>query len=161
MNQRGHPPWPVSQGITLPRTLIFNSHNQHLRGIRVAWWSQALCTHYLLALSCGVRITSLNSLCKSVGCVLMLKLSCKVVANSCDPMDCSPLGSCVHGIFQARILEWVAIPFSRGSSRPRQILDQCATRASLPTLTFISVLLGLVFSIQKKYLLISFFFLKQ
>ena len=33
-------------------------------------------------------------------------------------MDCSPPGS-IHGIFQARILEWVAIPFSRGSSRPR------------------------------------------
>ena len=34
----------------------------------------------------------------------------------CDPMDCSLLGSSVHGIFQARILEWVAISFSRGSS---------------------------------------------
>ena len=35
-------------------------------------------------------------------------------------MDCySPPGSSVHGIFQARILEWVAIPFARGSSRPR------------------------------------------
>ena len=30
----------------------------------------------------------------------------------CDPMDCSPLGSSVHGILQARILGWVAIPFS-------------------------------------------------
>ena len=37
----------------------------------------------------------------------------------CDPMDCSPLGSSVHGIFLARILERVAISFSRGSSRPR------------------------------------------
>ena len=37
----------------------------------------------------------------------------------CDPMDCSPPGSSVHGILQARILEWVAIPSSRGSSRPR------------------------------------------
>ena len=37
----------------------------------------------------------------------------------CDPMDCSPPGSSVHGILQARILECVAIPFSRGSSRPR------------------------------------------
>ena len=34
-------------------------------------------------------------------------------------MDCSPTGSSVHGILQARILEWVAISFSRGSSRPR------------------------------------------
>ena len=37
----------------------------------------------------------------------------------CDPMDCSPPGSSVHGILQARILEWVAISFSRGSSSPR------------------------------------------
>ena len=34
-------------------------------------------------------------------------------------MDCSPPGSSVHGILQARILEWVAMPFSRGSSQPR------------------------------------------
>ena len=37
----------------------------------------------------------------------------------CDPVDCSSPGSSVHGILQARILEWVAIPFSRGSSWPR------------------------------------------
>ena len=37
----------------------------------------------------------------------------------CDPMDCSLPGSSVHGILQARVLEWVAISFSRGSSRPR------------------------------------------
>ena len=37
----------------------------------------------------------------------------------CDPMDCSPPGSLVHGIFQAWILEWVAVFFSRGSSWPR------------------------------------------
>ena len=34
-------------------------------------------------------------------------------------MDCSPSGSSVHGIFQAGILEWVAISFSRGSSQPK------------------------------------------
>ena len=37
----------------------------------------------------------------------------------CVPMDCSLSGSSVHGIFQARVLEWIAISFSRGSSRPR------------------------------------------
>ena len=37
----------------------------------------------------------------------------------CDPMDCGPPGSSGHGIFQARILEWVAIPFSKGPSQPR------------------------------------------
>ena len=37
----------------------------------------------------------------------------------CDPVDCSPPGSSVHGILQGRILEWVAIPFSKGSSQSR------------------------------------------
>ena len=37
----------------------------------------------------------------------------------CDPMDCSLPGSSLHGILQARVLEWVTISFSRGSSRPR------------------------------------------
>ena len=50
-------------------------------------------------------------------------LYCCLVAQLCltlcDPMDCSLPGSSVHGILQARILEWVAISFSRGSSRPR------------------------------------------
>ena len=42
-----------------------------------------------------------------------LAQSCLIL---CNAMDCSPPGSSVHGFFQARILEWVAIPFSRGSS---------------------------------------------
>ena len=46
-------------------------------------------------------------------------LVAKSYPTLCDPMDCSPPGSSVHGILQARILEWVAISFSRGSSRPR------------------------------------------
>ena len=37
----------------------------------------------------------------------------------CDPVDCSLWGSSVHGIFQAIVLKWIAIPFSRGSSQPR------------------------------------------
>ena len=53
-------------------------------------------------------------------------------------MDCVPPGSSVYGILQARILEWVALSFSRGSSQPRvqiqvsctgrQILYHCATK---------------------------------
>ena len=45
----------------------------------------------------------------------------------CDPMDCSPTVSSVQGIVQARILEWIAIPFfSRGSFQPRdQTLVYC------------------------------------
>ena len=39
--------------------------------------------------------------------------------NLCDPVYCSPPGSSVHGIFQVRVVEWVSISFSRGSSQPR------------------------------------------
>ena len=51
------------------------------------------------------------------------KVKWSEVAQSCltlwDPMDYSLPGSSLHGILQARVLEWVAISFSRGSSRPR------------------------------------------
>ena len=52
--------------------------------------------------------------CASI-CAKMLQ-SCLAL---CDPMDWSPPGSSVHGILQARILEWVAMPSSRESSQPR------------------------------------------
>ena len=39
-----------------------------------------------------------------------------VLSDSCDPMDCSLAGSSVYGVLEARILEWVAIPFCRGFS---------------------------------------------
>ena len=52
----------------------------------------------------------------------------------CDPMDCSIPGFCVLRILQARILEWVAIPFSRGSSQPRdQTQVSCTEGDSLPS----------------------------
>ena len=53
---------------------------------------------------------------------LSVPYSCLVVQSCltlCDPVDCSLPGSSVHGIFQAGILKWIAIAFSRGSSRPR------------------------------------------
>ena len=46
----------------------------------------------------------------------LLTQSCLIL---CNPMDCSPPDSSVHGILQARILEWVTYPFSRGSFQPR------------------------------------------
>ena len=49
-------------------------------------------------------------------CVCLVVQSCLTL---CDPVNCSPPSSSVHGILQARILEWGAIPFSRGSSQPK------------------------------------------
>ena len=49
----------------------------------------------------------------------------------CDPMDCSPPGSAVHGILKARILEWVAVSSSAGSSHPRdQTCISCVSYSS-------------------------------
>ena len=52
----------------------------------------------------------------SEGCCYLVAKLCPII---CHPVDCSPPDSSVHGIFQVRILEWVDISFSRGSSRPR------------------------------------------
>ena len=49
-------------------------------------------------------------------CVCLVAWSCPTL---CNPMDPSPPGSSVHGMFQARILEWVAISYSRVSAQPR------------------------------------------
>ena len=64
----------------------------------------------------GVQVgeTSFPS-CRHACCVLVTQL-CPTV---CDPLDCSPPGSSVYGVLQARILEWVAMPSSRGSFPPR------------------------------------------
>ena len=70
----------------------------------------------------GLQLMGLESKNTGVGCHFLLQCmkvkSERELAQSCptsDPMDCSPPGSSVHGILQARILEWGAIPFSRGS----------------------------------------------
>ena len=56
--------------------------------------------------------------------IMLSLLTVKVLVTQscptlCDPMDCSPPGSSLHGIVQARVLEWIAISFYRGSSLPR------------------------------------------
>ena len=58
---------------------------------------------------------------KSLVCTKSLQL-CPTL---CDPVGCSPPGSSVHEILQARILEWVVMPFSRGSSPPRDQTHVC------------------------------------
>ena len=61
-------------------------------------------------------IIVLISLCMKAKVKVLVTQSCLTL---CDLMDCHPPGSSVHGISQARILAWVAIPFSMGSSQPR------------------------------------------
>ena len=69
----------------------------------------------LVVLTCKYK-SKYSKVEKNVNMKVLVTDSCPTL---CQPMDCSPLGSSVHGILQARILEWVAISFSRGSSWPR------------------------------------------
>ena len=70
-------------------------------------------------------------------CLMLRTNLCLVVLLCpalCDFMDCSPPGFSVHGILQARILKWVAIPFCRGSSQPRYQTRSSALQVdSLPS----------------------------
>ena len=57
----------------------------------------------------------------------------------CNPIDYSLPGSSVHGILQARILKWVAMPFARGSSRPKdRTCDSCLLRCQEGSLPLVS-----------------------
>ena len=78
----------------------------------------------------------------------------------CDPLDCNLSGSSVHGIFQARVLEWVAISFSRGSSQPRdqtQVSHIAGRRFTLWATRGSPLLVGYIPIQNKKFC----FFLKE
>ena len=76
-------------------------------------------------LPCILNFLELGSICtlaglpNAVSCYIctFLPLVAKLCPTLCDPMHCSPSGSSVHGILQTRILEWIAMPSSRESSR--------------------------------------------
>ena len=120
--------WFPREEQTREQLLVFSTVHRHLRHAHVNYKIQYLCVCVLVAQSCPAL---------------------------CNPMDCSPPGSSIHGILQARILEWVAIPFSRGSSQPkdqtrvsciscigRQILYHWATWKSL--LLFVTVITAII-----------------
>ena len=88
--------------------------------------------------SCSIVQKSTNMLQITIKSLPLLLFSHWVMPTLCDPMDCSPPNSSVHGILQVKILEWLAISFSRGSSylrdrtciscTSRQILHSWPTR---------------------------------
>ena len=78
-----------------------------------AIWSVTSWHSYLI---CPIVLPSSYHYLTPQGTQCLVIQSCPTL---CNPMDCSPPGSSVHGILQARILEWVATPSSRGSSQPR------------------------------------------
>ena len=79
------------------------------------------CTPLILRLWVGAYSTVLLrcSRGKAVGVFVCACTVTQLCQTPCHPMACRLPFSSVHGILQARILEWVAIPFSRGSSQPR------------------------------------------
>ena len=81
--------------------LIFTPTNS-VQGIPFFHTWPTLVTFLIITILTGVKV--------------LITQSCLIL---CDPMDCSPSGSSVHGILWARILEWVTIPFSREYSQPR------------------------------------------
>ena len=124
---------PHGPASTLPPVLVHSP--PHSPGYKVLDGGNLVCFFLFLFLVAPCSMWDLSSL---------ITESVYAHAQSCPillwPMDCGPPGSSVHGILQARILESVAVPFSRGSSRPRdqthiscvsclcrQILYHCTT----------------------------------
>ena len=73
-----------------------------------------------------------------IACAHKCAKSLQLCQTLCDHMDSSPSGSSVHGISQARILEWVAIPFSRGSSQPRDQTQEISLMSPASTGRFLN-----------------------
>ena len=77
------------------------------------WWSPLPCLNIVVC-----ENTFRGTYCPQILCMYMCLVT-QLCPALCNLFDCSPPGPFVHGISQARILEWVAISFSRGSSQPR------------------------------------------
>ena len=96
-------------------------HKESRRACKLLWWRKRQRQKPMGVGSVGGRETRREGG-KEFGKMLRINVLC-LVAQSCptlwEPMDCSPPGSSVHGILQARILEWVVMPSSWGSSWPR------------------------------------------
>ena len=110
-----------SSTISLFQSQDVSEWNCSLPSVSYCWWSFISAISHVLSLLQSVTLlaSSLDAapVCQLLHCTTALfSQSCLTL---CDPKDCSPPGSSVYGIFQARILEWVAISFSRRSSRPR------------------------------------------
>ena len=105
-----------------PSMLKF-SYKQDVGDTRVSPWEGSPGSYWVSVsqfyISC---ILSQDTLQLIVECYCMLccaVFSRSVMFDSCAPMACSPQGYSVHGILHLRILEWIAMPSSRGSSQPR------------------------------------------
>ena len=118
--------WPWAQGESYVKLLLYKLTScklgvdsyegfKHLEGIlRVS--SECLC--YICMYNIGNYFIQVYFMLDRIA-LLFHCLVAQLCRTLCDPVDCSPPGSSVHGVSQARMLEWVAIPFFRGSSQLR------------------------------------------
>ena len=96
----------VNNSRTIEKTMVFIKKKMLNNALLISDYS------LLMSLSAGDK--PLTGLAFGTSKAKSVSQSCP---TPCDPMDCSPQASSVYGILQARILEWVAISFSRGSSQ--------------------------------------------
>ena len=100
---------------------------QHERTLGTLWWAHSMISHRLVKfIETEIRMLvprGQGKWAKKRCCLMCVCVCCAKSLQSCpalrDPMDGSPPGLSDHGILQARLLEWGAISFSRGSSQPR------------------------------------------
>ena len=102
----------VSLIISLSKSLVF--FHIHFKGEKKGVLSKVYPAYFWLLL-----ITCCQKMCLRWNSYSFMWVHAQSCPTLCEPKDCSLPGSSVHGILQARILEWVAISFSRGSSQPR------------------------------------------
>ena len=101
--------------------LLLLSHPQDNQRLSDNTFLKGIASHMSVCTQITCKFLFTRSLCVCM-CVCMHVHTCIQLLSCvrlCDSMDCSPPGSCVHRIPQARILEWVTISSSRGSSWPR------------------------------------------
>ena len=128
LRSRSSPTLEQGSRVTLPSWAL----NRADLGVGGGRWSRTSSAHnghssILKCPGCTTAQLGLWSVGSSPPPRLLVGLVTKSHLTLCSPMDCSPPGSSVHGVFQARIPEWVAISSSRGSSQPR---DQTASLMS-------------------------------
>ena len=132
----GYSPWGHKELDTTERLSLYHLSRPHQPILGLYSWSlispplNSQSTSHLVygcLSSCLISLRTVSSLrtesktnsflCPSISYLIFKCLVAQSCMTLCNCMDCNLPGSSVHGIFQTRILEWVAISFSRGSSR--------------------------------------------
>ena len=115
---QGREKWSVTILLIWPASISLKSQSAVCGRYHAVFYRSRNDNHEKLSTLClrkylSIRVVYIECVCVHAHSIFQPYLTL------CDPMDCRPPGSSVHGISQARILEWVAISYSRGSSQSR------------------------------------------